>query len=388
MQHPDEGTIHAWLDGALSADEAARVEAHVKDCQQCEAAVAEARGFIAASSRILTALDDAPRGVIPAAAPKKRIDPIVWKIAATVLVVATGTFVVLRSGSSEDRASSRVFTATAKQESQAASVPATTNSAAASSPAADEVGAAKSPATSTGPASISGRIGRTAPGSVAGVASGSAARQSTSELNRAAPRAADVAERRDLPKAPTREQSFSAAAPAPLPAPPPAVMQKAAESRLADAVPFAAKIDAAAEAPTALRVVGRPREIGKTITLYEVTPGDTVTLVEPMTVELSSVVATGMSRVTTDGKRARAVEKTGAAAANQAAPAAAPAAPPAPSTPSFTEGPNGRNTLAWTDSKTGLRNELTGRHTRAELEQIRARIDRAKLAAPDSATKR
>jgi len=88
MQHLDEGTIHSWLDGALSADEAARVEAHVKECPQCAAAVAEARGFIAASSRILTALDNAPRGVIPVAAPKKRVDPIVWRVAATLLVVA------------------------------------------------------------------------------------------------------------------------------------------------------------------------------------------------------------------------------------------------------------------------------------------------------------
>jgi len=98
MQHLDEGTIHSWLDGALSADEAARVEAHVKECPQCAAAVAEARGFIAASSRILTALDNAPRGVIPAAAPAKRVDPMVWRIAATVLVVAAGTLAVFRNG--------------------------------------------------------------------------------------------------------------------------------------------------------------------------------------------------------------------------------------------------------------------------------------------------
>src|ERR1700694_4380517 len=85
MQHLDEGTIHSWLDGALSADEAARVEAHIKECPQCAAAVAEARGFIAASSRILTALDNAPRGVVPVAAPKKRVDPTVWRVAATLL---------------------------------------------------------------------------------------------------------------------------------------------------------------------------------------------------------------------------------------------------------------------------------------------------------------
>src|SRR5688500_13890190 len=97
MQHLDEGTIHSWLDGALSADEAARAEAHVADCPQCAAAVAEARGFIAASSRILTALDNAPRGVIPVTAPRKRVDPLVWRIAATVLVVAAGTLAVFRS---------------------------------------------------------------------------------------------------------------------------------------------------------------------------------------------------------------------------------------------------------------------------------------------------
>lgn len=65
MTHIDEGTIHAWLDGALPPDEVARVEAHVRDCAACSAAVAEARGLIAASSRIILALDDVPGGVIP-----------------------------------------------------------------------------------------------------------------------------------------------------------------------------------------------------------------------------------------------------------------------------------------------------------------------------------
>lgn len=67
MEHIDEGTIHAWLDGVLSADEGARLEGHVASCAACAAAVAEARGLIAASSRILSALDDVPGGVIPVA---------------------------------------------------------------------------------------------------------------------------------------------------------------------------------------------------------------------------------------------------------------------------------------------------------------------------------
>ena len=65
MQHLDEGTIHAWLDGQLPRDEAQRVEAHVAECRPCADAVAEARGLIAASSRILTALDTVPREVVP-----------------------------------------------------------------------------------------------------------------------------------------------------------------------------------------------------------------------------------------------------------------------------------------------------------------------------------
>src|SRR5688500_13481949 len=74
MQHLDEGTIHTWLDGQLPRDEAAAVEAHVAECRPCADTVAEARGFIAASSRILTALDGVPREVAtkqPLGAPRQ-----------------------------------------------------------------------------------------------------------------------------------------------------------------------------------------------------------------------------------------------------------------------------------------------------------------------------
>ncbi|MDQ2890418.1 MAG: zf-HC2 domain-containing protein [Gemmatimonadota bacterium] len=63
--HPDEGTIHAWLDGALDHGEGDSVDEHVAACGECSRAAAEARGIIAASTRILTALDDIPRDVIP-----------------------------------------------------------------------------------------------------------------------------------------------------------------------------------------------------------------------------------------------------------------------------------------------------------------------------------
>src|SRR5437764_15168741 len=59
-EHVDEGTIHAWLDGALEPDAAARVAAHVESCASCRTQVAEAHGLIAGASRVVGLLDDAP----------------------------------------------------------------------------------------------------------------------------------------------------------------------------------------------------------------------------------------------------------------------------------------------------------------------------------------
>jgi anti-sigma factor RsiW len=67
-EHLDEGTIHAWLDGELPPDESARVESLTAACTECAALVAEARGLVAASSRVLSSLDAVPGGVIPGVA--------------------------------------------------------------------------------------------------------------------------------------------------------------------------------------------------------------------------------------------------------------------------------------------------------------------------------
>lgn len=99
MQHPDEGKIHTWLDGELASDEASSLEAHIADCPECSAKVAEARGLVAASSRILSALDVVPSGVIPSATPARRP----WyagtqlRAAAAVVIVAGASFLALRN---------------------------------------------------------------------------------------------------------------------------------------------------------------------------------------------------------------------------------------------------------------------------------------------------
>jgi len=63
---PDDGMIHEWLDGELDAVASARFDALVQLSPVFAARVAEARGLVAASSRILMSLDGVPGGVLPA----------------------------------------------------------------------------------------------------------------------------------------------------------------------------------------------------------------------------------------------------------------------------------------------------------------------------------
>jgi hypothetical protein len=116
MQHPDEGIIHAWLDEALPQEEADRIDAHVRSCAECSAAVAEARGLIAASSRILGKLDHVPGGVTtqstetrvpgslsspnrPEGKPVKRWFNPRYAAAAAIAIVAIGTWATVRERS-------------------------------------------------------------------------------------------------------------------------------------------------------------------------------------------------------------------------------------------------------------------------------------------------
>jgi anti-sigma factor RsiW len=102
IEHLDEGTAHAWLDGALPPDESARVEAHVAECAECAALVAEARGLIAGASRIVAALDAVPGNVIPAThvRPARRPSSRAWMLrAAAAVVVMAGGAALLTSRS-------------------------------------------------------------------------------------------------------------------------------------------------------------------------------------------------------------------------------------------------------------------------------------------------
>jgi hypothetical protein len=128
MRHLDEGTIHAWLDGALPVDEAERVARHASSCAECAHAVADARGLIAGTSRIVSSLDAVRGGAIP-----PQSSPVtqrsLWRtlhftpgraaLAATLLLAIASTLVLSRQGPIEPSAE----TANARHPSTEAAAP-------------------------------------------------------------------------------------------------------------------------------------------------------------------------------------------------------------------------------------------------------------------------
>jgi len=142
----------------------------------------------------------------------------------------------------------------------------------------------------------------------------------------------------------------------------------------------AADMVVAANEP-AIRVVGTRRMLGTNgVTRYEVAPGDTVELAEISQVQLESVVVTGMNTTRSATEQAKAPAVPRATAKTSAPPVADTSAAAA-----ATVSPNGVNTIVWKDSA-GRTLRLSGRHTTAELQAIRQKIEQLRAAA-DSARK-
>src|ERR1051326_8534387 len=68
MSHVDEGTLHAYLDGELSSSERAAVDAHLGQCGECRAALAEERALLERASALLGSARP-PGGAPPPRAP-------------------------------------------------------------------------------------------------------------------------------------------------------------------------------------------------------------------------------------------------------------------------------------------------------------------------------
>jgi len=325
MPHLDEGTIHAWIEGALPPDEAALVEEHVAGCDECGAAVAEARGLIAAASRMLTALDDIPGGVIPSRAPR----PTPWymrrelQAAAAVLIVAGMTLLVTRGGRQQEMTASRAALGVRSVVLDTGVAPPPETAVAAA-----PVGGSKTPKRAeTKPASVTARV----PAAI--------------------------------------EQSF----------------QKEIESK--EARDIAEPPKALALAPTAspatigtpMRVVSVDRRIGRKQTTYEISPGVQVVLVEEPATALSEVVVTGtVAGVAPTARRAESARLQSARQKTRDS-TLSPTVQPAPAeTQAPGPSPAQINSIQWTDPETGSRYTLTGPLTREQLELVKARLAEAK----------
>ncbi len=356
MQHLDEGTIHSWLDGALSAEDGARLEAHVAECPQCAAAVAEARGFIAASSRILTALDHVPRGVVPAPLPVRWYNRPAWRAAAAVLVVAVGSLVVFRPGGNNPQESSIIETARDTIAKPAPPIIVVAPHSATQEPK-QKAMASTSPSTrSTLSSSVAWPGKSTAQADISAKSVRVAAPSNVAARERARDEAVD-----------TTIGLSPAAAPQVA-----GVATVAPQAALLSRASGAAAISAAAE-PQQLKVVGTPRMIGAKVTLYEVAPGDTVTFIEASNVQLNPVVVTGSSAGEPQARRSAA--KSGAAV-----PARAPS--PSAAVPTLQVAvENGVTTISWADATTGNMLSLSGRMSAERLKEIKIRIERERASA-------
>ncbi len=69
MWHPDEGTLHALLDGELDSTEVARVEAHLSDCADCRTTLREAREFRDVARTLVETLDETDDRLLAFASP-------------------------------------------------------------------------------------------------------------------------------------------------------------------------------------------------------------------------------------------------------------------------------------------------------------------------------
>lgn len=91
MSHVDEGQLHAYLDGGLSAMDAVRVERHLADCAPCRERLEEARRLVSRAAKLLEWASPPERAAPPLAdlrpaAPQWRT-PVAW---AATIVIALG----------------------------------------------------------------------------------------------------------------------------------------------------------------------------------------------------------------------------------------------------------------------------------------------------------
>lgn len=95
MSHVDEGTLHAYLDGALEGAEKATVQQHLAGCHDCRVALEEARALIGQAAKILEggrpAVEAVPPPLATQAPQRHRMIPLAWA-ASLIVALAAGWF--------------------------------------------------------------------------------------------------------------------------------------------------------------------------------------------------------------------------------------------------------------------------------------------------------
>lgn len=88
--HPDEGVLHALLDGEVPSSELAPLTAHLSACAECRARMEEARAFREEAERLVSAIELPPEEVRPGwsrrGRPRRQIRLAPLAFAATLLL--------------------------------------------------------------------------------------------------------------------------------------------------------------------------------------------------------------------------------------------------------------------------------------------------------------
>ncbi|HEY6091131.1 MAG TPA: zf-HC2 domain-containing protein [Gemmatimonadales bacterium] len=107
MSHVDEGTLHAYLDGELSSSERAAVDAHLGQCGECRAALAEERALLERATALLGSARPRERAAPPfeqlrreprvSRSPRRLGVPLAWA-ASIALAVGLGYYLHAPAG--------------------------------------------------------------------------------------------------------------------------------------------------------------------------------------------------------------------------------------------------------------------------------------------------
>ena len=119
MSHPDDGRLHALVDGELTSAEVAELDAHCRKCSECRARLEEARVLLGESDRLVAVLELPPRAATRAPVGARRDHRMLGLAASALLVVTVGWLAMRRPGEDREALESPLPRSTADQATAA-----------------------------------------------------------------------------------------------------------------------------------------------------------------------------------------------------------------------------------------------------------------------------